>query len=121
IDAARRSPRQLLHDWYSMVDVARSAHLAGARVSAILMCPEEAMFTEEGVDYLFFTPPAGERVIARSARFRDLLRGLRPDVFHVHGFVFPEEVLELSRCMPDVPIYLQPHGEVVPRFWKRRA
>ena len=39
----------------------------------------------------------------------ELLRSLVPDVFHVHGLDFPNQVRSLAKLNPGIPIILQDH------------
>jgi glycosyltransferase involved in cell wall biosynthesis len=119
LDPQRREPLQLLHDWPSLADVAEAVSGAGARVSVIQACSRTEILTREGVDYYFLAPDPGVPTIVRSPRFGELICRLAPDVFHVHGFGFPRDVLALAGLAPGIPIMLQDHANGPPPMWRR--
>jgi uncharacterized protein len=123
IDPEGRPPRQLLEDWWSLVDVAEAAASAQARVSVLQACatPEYEHIERNGVEYHFMAPVGGTRPVARSENFSRMIRQLRADVFHVHGLGFPAEVSSLTQIAPGIPILLQDHANRVPRLWRRSA
>lgn len=124
-DPEQRSPEQLLRDWPSLVDVAEAAARGGARVSVIQACPFSTTLTRNGVNYHFL--PFGHAALGKAVApaFRELMRGLSPDVCHVHGLGFPRDVLSLSTLLPTTPIVLQDHASTPPRrpwirgVWRR--
>jgi glycosyltransferase involved in cell wall biosynthesis len=118
-DAEARSPAQLLDAWPSLVDVAEAAARSGNRVSVLQACSHTQHLARAGVDYHF--QPFGDAAApnSRSTAFRELLRQLAPDVFHVHGLGFPRHVLGLSASAPGIPMILQDHADGLPRMWRR--
>jgi glycosyltransferase involved in cell wall biosynthesis len=120
-DHLRRAPRQLLAAWPSLADIAQSATHAPARVSVIQSAAVADMFELDCVDYHFVAPASRSSTIARTPAFADLIRRLQPDVFHVHGFGFSEQLAELARLAPQTPILVQDHADRPPRLWHRAA
>jgi glycosyltransferase involved in cell wall biosynthesis len=118
-DPRGRLPSELLTAWPSMVDVADAVSLAGVRVSVVQASSHTEHFERNGVQYHFM--PFGEAARSQSPAFRQLLRELAPDVFHVHGLSFPRHVLALADLARGTPIILQDHAGRVPRFWRRAA
>jgi glycosyltransferase involved in cell wall biosynthesis len=121
LDPQERSPAQILHDWWALVCCAEMVARRGARVSVIQACGETQDLVSNGVSYHFVSPERGRSTIAEGATFARLIRGLKADVFHVHGLGFPLDVRALARLAPDTPIFLQDHANRVPRFWRRRT
>ncbi len=118
-DPEGRSPAQLLNAWPTLVDVAEAAAQSGIRVSVVQASTHSAHETRNGVNYHFLPfggTPAPDR---DSAGFRELLRSLDADVFHVHGLGFPRQVLSLAALAPGIPIILQDHASSPPRIWRR--
>jgi len=116
-----RSPARILNDWWPLVDAAEMVARTGVRVSVVQACREPESLTRNAVSYHFVSPAGGQSSIVQGGAFAALIRGLKGDVFHVHGLGFPREVLALARLVPDAPIFLQDHANGVPRFWRRRA
>jgi glycosyltransferase involved in cell wall biosynthesis len=116
-DPAGRPPAQLLAAWPTLVDVAEAAAAAGARVSVIQACAEQAQLRRSGVDY-HFLPFDAQRLEDR-ARLATLLRELRTQLLHVHGLDFCREVRALAALLPQLPLILQDHASRVPRLWRR--
>lgn len=119
LDPQGREPSQLLQDWWSLADVAEAAAAAGARVSVIQACSRTEFLARGGIEYSFLAPDSGVPTIARSRSFATLVHRLVPDVFHVHGFGFPRDVLTLAGLAPRIPILLQDHADGPPRIWRR--
>ena len=117
----QRSPAQILNDWWPLVDAAEMVAQTGMRVSVVQACRQPESLTRNAVSYHFVSPERGQSTIVRGSAFAALIRGLKADVFHVHGLGFPREVLALAGLAPDVPIFLQDHASRVPRFWRRRV
>ena len=117
-DPEGRSPAQLLDAWPTLVDVAEAAARSGIRVSVVQACAHSEQLSRNGVQY-FFLPFGAARAHRESATFRELLRSLAPDVFHVNGLGFPRQVLSLATLAPGVPILLQDHASQPPRIWRR--
>lgn len=111
VDPRGREPAQLLEDWPTLVDVAEAAQAGGMRVTVVQACSRTQTVSRNGVRYAFF---------ADGSDGPALIRGLAPDVVHVHGLGFPREVLRLAAQLPAVPILLQDHASRPPRLWRRR-
>lgn len=119
VDRQRRSPEQLLVDWFSLRDVAVAATCAGLRVTVVQASMIEGTVTRDGVDFHFLAPDTLGAPLTRGVRFAALLRKLSPDIGHVHGLNFPREVIGLREIAPRLPIFLQDHADRPPRFWRR--
>jgi glycosyltransferase involved in cell wall biosynthesis len=120
-DTQGRSPAQLLDEWHSLVDVAEAASKPGIRVSVIQACSHTEHFERNGVQYHFLAFDDATSRNSRGARYRELLRDLAPDVFHVHGLDFPRHVLSLAESCPKTPIIVQDHASRPPRIWRRAS
>ncbi|MGH9640945.1 MAG: glycosyltransferase family 4 protein [Terriglobales bacterium] len=110
-DPAARLPRQLLDAWPTLVDVAQAARQAGIRVSVVQASSHRECLERDGVRYHFLPPGR--------ANLGELFRRLDPDIFHVHGLMFPRELLSLAALAPGVPILLQDNANGPPRIWRR--
>jgi glycosyltransferase involved in cell wall biosynthesis len=120
LDPQGRDPEQLLHDWPSLGDVAEAACASGVRISVVQACSQRRRLTRNAVDYHFLTPEKEAPTIVHTCAFRELVRDLAVDVFHVHGLGFPADVLALSNLASHVPILAQDHASRPPRIWQRR-
>jgi glycosyltransferase involved in cell wall biosynthesis len=120
LDLEERAPSQLLMDWWPLVDAADMVAQTGARVTVIQACHRDETVVLGGVTYHFMARRRADSTLAGDHRFVQLVRGLRADVFHVHGLCFPAEIVSLSRSAPETPILVQDHANGVPRFWRRR-
>jgi glycosyltransferase involved in cell wall biosynthesis len=116
-DRLGRAPRQLLEAWPSLTDIAQAATRAPARVSVIQAAAVSDRFVLGGVEYHFIARAARSTAIARAPAFAELVRQLQPDVMHVHGFGFPDQVAELARLAPRTPVLIQDHADRPPRLW----
>jgi hypothetical protein len=121
VDSERRSPDTLLDEWHSLVDIAGAIVTTGARVTVIQASMVPGHIQQSDVVFHFVAPSrAGARLTSSSA-FRSLIKDLAPDVFHIHGLGFPQEVRALRDLAPKVPILLQDHADREPKFWRRRV
>lgn len=118
LDRQARAPRQLLEEWYSLPQIADAVASSGTRVSVVQASQQRERFRHGGADYCFLPPAPGGR-LAQGKEFAALLETLRPDVFHVHGLAFSEDMQALRAAAPGVPMLLQDHADRVPRFWRR--
>lgn len=121
VDPEGREPLELLRAWESLVDVARAATSAGARVTVIQANLRADSIVRDDVDYRFVRPDPVTHSIVHTQEFAALLQAIEPDVLHVHGLGFPADVLALHRHSPLTPILLQDHANRPPRMWRRRV
>lgn len=120
-DPGDRAPEALLDAWPTLVDVAESVATAGPQVSVIQSSGHTCSFRRKGVDYHFLPLMGGRRRLLSGETFAALIRGIAPQVLHVHGLGFPEDVLLLAAAAPGIPILLQDHANRPPRWWRRSA
>ena len=131
LDPQRRSPRQILNDWWPLVDAADMVARCGARVTVVQACGEQAELNVGAVRYHFVAPTrtpgavrwarafAGRSGIMQTEAFRRLLHDLKADVFHVHSLLSPRDTIALTAICPGTPILLQDHANRVPSWWRR--
>ena len=119
-DPARRTPRELLEAWPTLVDVAESASRAHVAVSVIQACAHEAQFERNGVRYRFL-PFGIEPAHGGLTPLFEQLQTLAPDVLHINGLHYLREIRALSAHRPDLPLMLQDHANLAPRPWRRPA
>lgn len=117
-DSGGRAPAELLRAWPSLVDVAEAAAGGGIRVSVIQRCQHRQRLERNGVRY-HFLPFGMTAARADLASLSALLRALKTRLLHVHGLVFPHEVLSLTGLLPDLPTILQDHASLPPPLWRR--
>jgi len=120
-DPQGRPAAQLLNEWSTLVDVAEAASKSGSDVSVIQASAHSDHLERNGVHYYFLPFNDASSRNAYSAESRGLLRSLAPDVFHVHGLDFPQQVSSLAEMSPDAPIILQDHASRPPRIWRRAS
>lgn len=118
-DPEERRPSQLLDAWPSLVDVAEAACAGGSRVTVVHASSHTQQLERGAAHYHFLPFYAAEPRGRASKELSRLLGHLAPDVFHVHGLGFSQDVLTLAALAPGVPIILQDHADRVPRFWRR--
>jgi glycosyltransferase involved in cell wall biosynthesis len=118
-DPQGRAPDELLRAWPSLVDVAEAVSSSGARVAVIQACHHSRTLVRNGVSYHFLPFGAGASAAGAGQAFAQLLRELAPEVLHVHGLDFPQDVLSLAALAPGTPIALQDHASRPPRLWRR--
>ena len=119
-DPWRRAPAELLDAWPTMVDVAEAASCGGVRVSVVQLCATPDVLSRRGVRYHFVDAGEGSASAAH-APLVEALRSLAPDLLHVHGLGFSEQVRSLAMQLPRTPIILQDHANRPPRLLWRRA
>jgi glycosyltransferase involved in cell wall biosynthesis len=117
-DSGARAPAELLRAWPSLVDVAEAAARGGIRVSVIQRCTHAQHLERNGVRY-HFLPFGKTAASADLTSLSALLRALHARLLHVHGLVFPREVLSLTAQVPDIPTILQDHASRPPPLWRR--
>ncbi|HEX5209375.1 MAG TPA: glycosyltransferase family 4 protein [Steroidobacteraceae bacterium] len=120
-DPADRAPEELLFAWPTMVDVAESVAMAGADVSVIQSSGHSRYFRKFDVDYHFLPFTRSRQRASSHDTLVGLVREMAPQVLHVHGLGFPEQVLLMAEAVPEVPILLQDHANRPPRWWRRAA
>jgi glycosyltransferase involved in cell wall biosynthesis len=120
-DPQGRSAAQLLKEWPTLVDVAESASKPGSDVSVVQASAQSEHLERNGVHYHFLPFNDASSRNAYSAAYRGLLRSLAPDVYHVHGLDFPQQVFSLAEMSSGVPIILQDHASRPPRIWRRAS
>jgi glycosyltransferase involved in cell wall biosynthesis len=118
-DPQGRPAAQLLEEWPTLVDVAEAASKSGSDVSVVQASSRSEHLERNGVHYHFLPIDDAAGRNAYSAAYRGLLRSLAPDVYHVHGLDFPQQVLSLAELSSGVPIILQDHASRPPRIWRR--
>ncbi|MEO8018086.1 MAG: glycosyltransferase family 4 protein, partial [Pseudomonadota bacterium] len=121
MDPRARQPEQLLHDWYSLVDVAASVASGGCRVTVAQASQHRARIERDGVVYHFVPPDRVGSAMVDGQAFKELLRASNADALHVHGLGFPRDIGRLTRLAPQLPIILQDHANRPPRIWRRGA
>jgi glycosyltransferase involved in cell wall biosynthesis len=120
-DPQRRSATQLLNEWPTLVDVAEAASKSGSDVSVVQASAHSEHLERDGVQYHFLPFDDASSRNEYSAAYRGLLRNLAPDVYHVHGLDFPQQVRALAELSSGVPIILQDHASRPPRIWRRSS
>ena len=120
-DPADRAPEELLDAWPTLVDVAESVATAGTDVSVIQASGHSRYFRRNGVDYHFLPLIGGRWQQPSQGTLAALIRGMAPQVLHVHGLGFPMEVRLMAQAAPGIPILLQDHANRPPRWWRRSA
>jgi glycosyltransferase involved in cell wall biosynthesis len=120
-DPADRTPEELLDAWPTLVDVAESVARAGVHVSVIQSSGHCRDLRRNEVDYHFLPLGGGrwQRLAQETVAAR--IHGMAPQVLHVHGLGFPDEVLLMAEAAPGIPILLQDHANRPPRWWRRTA
>lgn len=124
-DDQDRAPAELLRAWPTMPLVAEAAADAGCRVTVVQASTQRESLLWRGIGYRFgpWDRTAGPEADAALSR---LLRELQPDVLHLHGLGFPEELRRLRRLMPGIPLLVQDHADRPPslrrphRWWRQR-
>jgi glycosyltransferase involved in cell wall biosynthesis len=118
-DPQERSAARLLEEWPTLVDVAEAASKSGSEVSVVQASARSEHLERNGVHYHFLPFDDASSRNSHTAAYRGLLRSLVPDVYHVHGLDFPQQVLSLAELSSGVPIILQDHASRLPRIWRR--
>lgn len=123
IDAAGRSPADLLDAWPTMPLVASAAARAGAEVTVVCASNEAADFARDGVSYRFVpVPRLGQRSGPGLAPWRlsAAARQARPDVIHFNGLDFPLHLRALCTAGPAVLAQDHASNAAAGRAWLRR-
>jgi glycosyltransferase involved in cell wall biosynthesis len=113
-DAQRRGAEALLEAWPTLSAVASGVSRAGVNVVVVQTAHADETVQRDGVSFHFVDDArrVPSRLIAR-------VRAERPDVVHVHGFLHPASVWQLTRALPRVPVLIQDHGSLPPTGWRR--
>jgi glycosyltransferase involved in cell wall biosynthesis len=120
-DPADRLPDELLEAWPTLVDVAESIATAGTDVSVIQASGHSRHLRRNAVDYHFLPLMRGRRQRPSQATLAELIRAMAPQVLHIHGLGFPDQVLRMAEAVPGIPILLQDHANRPPPWWRRSA
>ena len=118
-DPQERPVEALLQAWPTLGHVAEAAASSGVRVTVVQASQHACRLRRNGVEYHFL--PFGGVATTRAgvAAFRELIARLRPDVLHVQGLGFAQDVTALAAALPGVPIVVQDHADRPPRhFWR---
>jgi glycosyltransferase involved in cell wall biosynthesis len=58
-------------------------------------------------------------MLSPSPRLVEVVRSLRPDVIHLHGFVFPAAIRSFARALAGIPLMVQDHSTRLPDGMRR--
>lgn len=119
VDPDRRAPEHLLDEWHALATTAEAVASTGPQVSVVQASMVTGRIERSGVVFHFVAPDHRRARLTKSANFHSLVRDLSPDVIHVHGLNFAQEVTELHKLAPRAPILLQDHADRIPYFWQR--
>ena len=127
VDPARRDGESLLHEWHTLPGVAAGAARAGARVTIVQAATRRETLVRDGVTYEFVDDSRalqrrlrdGIGMLTPSSRLVHVVRSLRPDVIHLHGFVFPLAVWRFARALRGIPLMIQDHAAHLPHGLRR--
>ena len=127
VDPAGRDGEALLRAWHTLPGVAAAAARAGASVTIVQAAAHREIIEQGGVTYHFVDDqrshhvrlPAGIGMLSPSRRLMDLVRSLRPDVIHLHGFVFPVAIWNFARAFAGIPLMIQDHSTRLPDGMRR--
>ncbi|HEX7041365.1 MAG TPA: glycosyltransferase family 4 protein [Trueperaceae bacterium] len=112
-DPGVREPESTLQAFPVLTEFASGLSRAGAAVIVVQRHASRAELARDGVSYVFVGGAGRGRPRSVDACLPVLRRvaGLRPDVVHVHGLVFPLPVRALRRLLPEAALVVQHHGE----------
>jgi glycosyltransferase involved in cell wall biosynthesis len=112
LDPARRTGPELVRAWPSLLDAARSARAAGFEVSVVQAAARDEHLRDGDIDVHFVTEPAWPQRLRRALepglRVVPRVRGLAPDLIHLHGLGFPLLARRLARV---APLLVQDHSD----------
>jgi len=106
-DPQGRSPEHLLQAWPTVPALANAAARGGASVAVIQASTHTGQLRRDGVGYHFLP--------CDPAALQSLLQDMQPEVLHVQGLGFSQEVLDLAAMAPGCPIVLQDRADRPPR------
>lgn len=127
MDPGGRDGEALLHEWHTLPGVAAGAARAGARVTIVQAATRRETLHRDGVAYEFVDDhralqlklPRAIGMLNASPHLVEVVRSLRPDVIHLHGFVFPVAVWNFVRVFRGIPLMIQDHATRVPHGARR--
>jgi glycosyltransferase involved in cell wall biosynthesis len=105
IDAAGRSPDELLSAWPTMPLVASAVARAGADVTVVCAARAAAHFVRDGVTYRFVSEPRIGQANGPGLapwRLASAAQQARPQVIHFNGLDFPLHLRAMCRAGPAV-------------------
>jgi len=113
--------------WWTQPAFAQAAMRAGVDVTVVQAGWRDAVLEREGVAFHFVRERPGFRLRRRlgfwaSPRPWNVARRiveLRPQLIHLHGLSFPLQARFLGRHVPNAPVLIQDHKDVVPPRWQR--
>lgn len=111
IDAARRTPADLLSAWPTLPGVAHAAARAGAEVTVLQASRFAGEYRRDGIIYRFVAEPRWRRGSGAGMmpwRMGAAIRRERPDVVHFNGLDFPLHVR--AACAAGAPVLVQDHA-----------
>lgn len=110
-DPQGRAPERLLKDWPTVTQLAEAAAGAGAAVSVVQACADVEYVGRGGIGYHFLPCDS------QPERLIELFDRLRPELVHVQGLGFVQQVRALAALAPGRPIVLQDRADAPPRPW----
>jgi glycosyltransferase involved in cell wall biosynthesis len=113
------TPDEVFARWPSMADIPEATATAGTRVSVVQAADRDLCFHRKGIDYRFVDVSGTTSAATRAGRLAPLLRGLAPDVLHLHGLGFARDAFALRRHLPATPLVVQDHADPPPSRWLR--
>lgn len=123
VDAAGRSPEELLAAWPTMPLVASAVARAGTQVAVVCASNDAADFVRDGVSYRFV--PALHFGLRNGPgltpwRLAAAVREFQPDVIHFNGLDFPWHLRAI--CQAGAPVLVQDHASdpAAGRVWLRQ-
>jgi glycosyltransferase involved in cell wall biosynthesis len=127
VDPEGQGGEALLRAWHTLPGVAAAAVRAGANVTIVQAATRREIIEQDGVTYHFVDDSRrmqgrfarSIKLLRPAPRLVDLVRALRPDVIHLHGFVFPFVVWNFVRAFPGIPLMVQDHSTHLPRGLRR--
>src|SRR5690349_17682509 len=91
-DPLRRTGKDILDAWPTLVSVASAVRSAGAKISVVQSTSQDGAYEREGVSFRFVAEPCfGGKPAAGYAplRIARAVRALDPQIVHVNGLGFP--------------------------------
>jgi len=128
VDPQARDGESLLQEWHTLPGVAAGAARAGAFVTIVQAAARREILERDGVVFHFIDDsrsfqlrlPWGVGMLRPSPPLVELVKSLRPDVIHLHGFVDPVAIWRFAHAVRDVPVLLQDHATRLPHGLHRK-